>query len=125
MDYTNWKKEKDKVSDDEYFSVSEWCNESGQHTIEEEGNSFRVVKISEPTRKEQQDWIKSLCTNYINNVFWRVERYDTQKTIEIETSDTKETYLSILRYIQYLRDYDKQSGEWWTEAPKTFEEWDN
>lgn len=86
---------------------------------------FEVVKTTESTKEEQQDQIKSLCANYINSIFWRVERYDTQKIIEVETSDNEETYLSILRYIQYLRDYDKQSGEWWTEAPKTFEEWDN
>lgn len=53
MDYTNWKKEKDKVSDNEYFSVSEWCNDSGQYTIEERGKYFQVVKIPEPTAEEQ------------------------------------------------------------------------
>lgn len=53
MDYTNWKKEKEKVSDNEYFSVSEWCNDSGQYTIEERGKYFQVVKIPEPTAEEQ------------------------------------------------------------------------
>lgn len=123
MDYTNWKKEKDKVSDNEYFNVADWCNESGQYTIEERGKYFQVVKIPEPTAEEQQKTIKDICSEYINNISWRVERYNTQKALEIETSDSEETYFSILRYMQYLRDYDKQSGEWWTEAPKTFEEW--
>lgn len=105
-----------------WFAVNKLCGD--EYQIQSLDDKYKVGLIPEPTREESQDQIKSLCANYINSIFWRVERYDTQKIIEVETSDNEETYLSILRYIQYLRDYDKQSGEWWTEAPKTFEEWD-
>lgn len=86
---------------------------------------YEVIQRQEyiPTVEEKQTEIKELCAEYINEISWRVERYNTQNTLGINTSDNEETYLAILRYMQYLRDYDEQSGEWWIETPKTFEEW--
>ena len=40
----------------------------------------------------------------INNIIWRVQRYDQQKQLGIQTTDSDETYMNILKYIQYLRD---------------------
>ena len=80
-------------------------------------------KPQEPTEEEQKENIRSVCSSYINEISWRVERYNTQKELGIETSDTAETYLKILEYMQYLREYDEQTGEWWLEEPKTFEDW--
>ena len=107
----------------EYPEVAEWCNKSGEYHIEELGIYYAVVKNPEPTEEEQKENIRSVCSSYIDGISWRVERYNTQKEIGIETSDTAETYLKILEYMQYLREYDEQTGEWWLEEPKTFEDW--
>lgn len=52
MNYINWKKAKNEINENEYFNVAQWCNESGEYTIEEKGNYFQVVKIPEPTAEE-------------------------------------------------------------------------
>ena len=38
----------------------------------------------------------------------KVERYETQKAAEIETTDSAETYRNYLLYLQYLRDVPQQ-----------------
>jgi len=108
----------------EYQDVADWCNKSREYHIEEQGEYYTVAKNPEPTEEEQKEKIKNLCSAYINGISWRIERYNTQKELGIETSDTAETYLKILEYMQYLRDYNN-SGEWWLEEPKTFEDWLN
>lgn len=43
-------------------------------------------------------------TNIINSYMWRIQRYEQQKTLGIETTDSDKIYLALLSYIQYLRD---------------------
>ena len=52
--YENWqilKTEADEKAE-EYSAVAEWCNESGQYMIEDDGEYYRVVAIPEPTAAE-------------------------------------------------------------------------
>lgn len=123
--YENWKILKIEADEkaEEYSQVAEWCNNEQKYHIEDLGVYYAVVKNSEPSEEELKENISNICSNYINNISWKVERYNTQKTLGIETSDTEETYLKILQYMQYCRDFDEQSGEWWKTNPKTFEEW--
>lgn len=53
-DYSNWKLAKANLDKniDQYSAVAEWCNESGQYHIEEQGNYYAVVKNPEPTQEE-------------------------------------------------------------------------
>lgn len=46
----------------------------------------------------------------INEIQWRIERYNQQKTLGIKTDDTDDWYKSALGYVQYLRDVPKQQG---------------
>ena len=46
----------------------------------------------------------------IDAVIWRVQRYEQQKTLNIGTDENEETYLSLLSYIQYLRDIPESSA---------------
>ena len=54
---------------------------------------------------------------------WRIERYQTQTSAGIDTTDDAETYHAILLYCQYLRDIPQGAGEWWNAPILTFEEW--
>ena len=54
---------------------------------------------------------------------WRIERYQTQTSAGIDTTDDAETYHAILLYCQYLRDIPQGEGEWWNAPILTFEEW--
>lgn len=44
----------------------------------------------------------------INSILWRIERYNQQKQLGIETTDSESEYIAILQYIQYLRDVPAQ-----------------
>ena len=66
-DYSNWKilksvinyvgddeekQQEVQVAQEEYTAVAEWCNESRQYHIEEQGDYYAVVKNAEPTEEE-------------------------------------------------------------------------
>lgn len=73
--------------------------------------------------EEKEAEVRSVRDGYINDIEWRVSRYRDQKEIQIPTTDTEETYILILRYMQYLRDYPESSPTWYESYPLTFEEW--
>lgn len=135
MNWYDWKIKKTDLENneslqDKYSKIADRCNESQEYHIElyiDENDIewYRVVANAKPTTEELQEQVKQVCANYINDISWRVERYNTQKTVGIETSDTEEIYLKILEYMQYCRDFDEQEGEWWLSNPLTFEEWKN
>ena len=53
---------------------------------------------------------------------WRIERYQTQTSAGLATTDTAENYKAILLYVQALRDIPEQAGFpdaiEWPEEPK-------
>lgn len=77
----------------------------------------------EPTVNEKKAMVRGVRDGYINSIEWRVSRYRDQVELQISTSDTKETYMQILEYMQYLRDYPESSDIWYEHNPMTFEEW--
>lgn len=56
-DYTNWKVLKKDLPEkqEEYTAVAEWCNESGQYTIEDDGTYYKVVALPEPTPPSDEE----------------------------------------------------------------------
>ena len=48
--YENWKMLKSELPhrEKEYTDVAQWCNESGQYHIEEQGKYYAVVKDEYP-----------------------------------------------------------------------------
>ena len=46
----------------------------------------------------------------IDAIQWRIERYQTQEAVGIETTDTVEQYKALLLYVQALRDVPEQTG---------------
>lgn len=49
--YENWKILKSELNEkqEEYSKIAEWCNESGQYTIEDDGTYYKIVALPEPT----------------------------------------------------------------------------
>ena len=110
--------------DDEYYK------EIGMHLINVEQAYNGIWYVAgyapskpEPTVEEKKMMVRSVRDTYINNIEWRVSRYRDQTELQIETSDTRETYHQILEYMQYLRDYPESSETWYEKNPMTFEEW--
>lgn len=58
----------------------------------------------------------------IDSVLWRVQRYEQQSKLGIETDDTYDTYTNILIYIQYLRDMT-ENKQYPNISLLTFEDW--
>lgn len=77
----------------------------------------------EPTVDEKKALVRAVRDQYINDIEWRVSRYRDQVEINVDTTDTEETYLQILHYMQYLRDYPESAEDWYEHNPLTFEEW--
>jgi len=106
-------------------SAAVWCNKNNAY-IEYLGNStFEIKAVPAPTIDVKKDTVRAVRNSYINDIEWRVSRYRDQKELDIQTSDTEETYTNILLYIQYLRDYPESSETWYEQNPLTFEEWQN
>lgn len=77
----------------------------------------------EPTVEEKEATVRGVRDSYINGIEWRVSRYRDQLELEIPTDDTHETYIKILQYMQYLRDYPESGGTWYESNPITWEKW--
>lgn len=74
MSYENWTMAKSRIwnnpdTDDqqtalnEYAAVAYWCNESGQHTIIEDGEFYKVVKLPEPEPEQESPTDEEIAAN--------------------------------------------------------------
>ena len=59
-------------------------------------------EIAESVRRERDALIEA--------VQWRIQRYEQQTALGLETTDSTEVYETILVYVQELRDLPSQSG---------------
>lgn len=66
------------------------------NTLENNTNLYNVSTEESLKRQERN--------KKLENVLWRVERYEQQIKLGIETVDDENTYKDLLKYIQYLRD---------------------
>ena len=78
-----------------------------------------------PTIDEKKAAVRATRDGYINSIEWRVSRYRDQVELGTPTADTHETYVKVLQYMQYLRDYPESTWNWYEQNPLTFEEWLN
>jgi hypothetical protein len=62
------------------------------------------VELNQKNKKRQERDDK------LNAVIWRIERYEQQLKLGIETLDTEKTYYGLLQYVQYLRDIPQQDA---------------
>ena len=109
------------VSQEEYADVAAYCNSVGNRTIELIDGKYIVTEIV----VSEEDLAASKRTerdNKLNSVTWRLERYQEQKQLGIETDDSADTYQKLLEYRQYLRNIPETEG-----FPNidvlTFEDW--
>ena len=62
----------------------------------------RDEEIAESVRRERDALIEA--------VQWRIQRYEQQTALGLETTDSAEVYAAVLAYVQELRDLPSQSG---------------
>ena len=82
------------------------------------------LQSAEPTTEEKANSIRGRRDFLIRCFSWRIERYKSQQEIGVKTTDSDETYMAILHYLQYLRDLPEQD-EFPDIEVLTFEQWQN
>lgn len=122
----------DDTFDENFEEAKHWCRDNGaslveliERRIEKDGvlyRYFQIVKNPEPTPADKGAQVRAIRDAYINGIEWRVSRYRDQKELGRETDDDEETYLSVLEYMQYLRDIPEQPDFPNIEV-LTFDEW--
>ena len=96
-----------EISMEEYADVAAYCNSVGNRTIEMKDGKYVVAEIV--VSEEEIAASKRMERDAkLNSVTWRLERYNEQKQLEIETTDSAETYKLLLQYRQYLRNIPEE-----------------
>lgn len=91
------------IKDKEGLSIEEIEPEKGKRR-------YKIVKIPDKSIEQKCSEFRMKRDEAINNIIWRIERYEQQKKLNISTSDSEEDYMNILLYIQYLRDLPNDEG---------------
>lgn len=63
-----------------------------------------------PTDEELAARVRQKRDALIDGIEWRIQRYQQQSALGVETTDSTESYAAILAYMQALRDITKQDG---------------
>lgn len=101
----------DKVEEDVDHQVGDYVHYDGEF----------VLTTSDPAIEQYKAQKRAERDAKIETYEWRLSRFERQKAINVETTDTEETYLDLCQYIQYLRDITKQD-KWWELELKEFGE---
>lgn len=81
-----------------------------------------IPQTPEPTLDDLKEAKRAERDNMINSCIWRVQRYEQQTKLGLETTDTEEDYLELLNYIQFLRDLP-ESPDFPNIEVLTFDDW--
>ena len=101
----------DSVEEDTEHTLSDYVHCNGEF----------VLTTSDPPIAQYKEMKRSERDAMIEKYEWRLSRYERQKAINIETTDSEETYLNLCKYIQDLRDITKKD-KWWQLELKEFTE---
>ena len=93
----------DIVKLSEYTEARNWAVENG-YTMRKVDGGYQIVEIPSASFDELCASKRAERDRAIESVIWRVQRYEQQKQLGIQTTDSDKTYMNILKYIQYLRD---------------------
>lgn len=97
------------ISQEEYSDVAAYCNKKGDRTISLVDGKYIVTEII-ITDEEVAISKRTERDRKLNSVTWRLERFQEQKQLGIETNDSEETYNKLLEYRQYLRNIPASDG---------------
>ena len=65
-------------------------------------------KVIEQQKIEKSNQIRSIRSQYMSDTLARCDRYEKQKAIGLDTTESEDTYRNYLLYLQYLRDVPQQ-----------------
>lgn len=115
--------EKGEYDTEIYSAMAKVCNEKQELIIvDHRPYYFSLEKIPEPTVEEKSNYVKSIRNQYLSDTLARCDRYEKQKAIGLDTTESEDTYRNYLLYLQYLRDVP-QSENFPNIEVLTFDEW--
>ena len=79
-------------------------------------------KVIEQQNIEKSNQVKSIRNQYLSDTLARCDRYEKQKAIGLDTTESEDTYRNYLLYLQYLRDVP-QSADFPDIEVLTFDKW--
>ena len=79
-------------------------------------------KVIEQQNIEKSNQVKSIRNQYLSDTLARCDRYEKQKAIGLDTTESEDTYRNYLLYLQYLRDVP-QSADFPNIEVLTFDKW--
>lgn len=65
-------------------------------------------KTEQEIKNEKAEKIRRIRNKKIEEIQWRTQRYTEQVSMGVKTTDNKENYEAVLKYIQELRDIPEQ-----------------
>ena len=128
LGYKLYCNEKGEYDYDEYSKMVDFVVANDLELLDKRPEYFEIVEPKKLTQEEldaqNANRIRSIRSEYMAETLNKVERYETQKAAEIETTDSAETYRNYLLYLQYLRDIP-QSENFPNIEVLTFDKWIN
>lgn len=79
-------------------------------------------KVIELQKTEKSNQVKSIRNQYLSDTLAKCDRYEKQKAIGLDTTESEDTYRNYLLYLQYLRDVP-QSENFPDVEVLTFNKW--
>ena len=126
LGYKLYCNEKGEYNYDEYSKMVDFTVTYNYEILDKRPEYFEIVEPKKPTQEEldaqNANRVRSIRGEYMAETLNKVERYETQKAAEIETTESAETYRNYLLYLQYLRDVP-QSADFPNIEVLTFDKW--
>ena len=118
--------EKGEYDCEKYEEMVKFCKEYDLTISDHRPEYFEIVEPKKLTQEEldaeNANRVRSIRDEYMAETLNKVERYETQKAIGLDTTESEDTYRNYLLYLQYLRDIP-QSVNFPNEDVLTFDEW--
>ena len=110
-----------ELTDDEHMALMD-AHAEGKDIVFHEGAKPTLQDPPPPSDADLAKEARRKRDSLINGIQWRIERYEQQSTLGINTADSESWYKAALTYVQGLRDIPKQQGFpkeiVWQDAPK-------
>lgn len=92
----------DEVIEDFKHTVDDYTLYDDEYLLNTDEKVIKQQKI------EKSNQVKSIRNQYLSDTLARCDRYEKQKAIGLDTTESEDTYRSYLLYLQYLRDIPQQ-----------------
>lgn len=128
LGYKLYCNDKGEYDTDEYSKMVDFVVANDLEILDKRPEYFEIVEPKKPTQEEldaeNANRVRSIRGEYMAETLNKVERYETQKAIGLDTTESEDTYRNYLLYLQYLRDVP-QSADFPNVEVLTFDKWLN